>query len=228
MRLIIADVFLLALRNHKQDLLSIEIEDMALKINKTDEWISEEDYLQGELISEVKHEYIDGSVYAMAGASKNHQRIAGNIFGELRSLLKNTSCEPFSSDIKVKVGQAFFYPDVMVVCEDNSDNDYYAETPVIIVEVLSKSTRRMDETTKKIAYQAIPTLKEYVIIEQEIVDVEVCRKTDNWVSSHYFMGDEVTFESVGLSLPVEDIYFRVDNDDVKSFFEERAKALDNV
>ena len=66
-------------------------------------------------------------------------------------------------------------------------------------------------------YQTIPTLQEYVIIEQDIVDVEVCRKSDNWVSSHYFMGDEVTFESLGLSLSVEDIYFRVDNDDVKSF-----------
>jgi Uma2 family endonuclease len=190
--------------------------------------ISEAEYLEGELISEVKHEYIGGSVYAMAGASKNHERIAGNVFGELRSHLKNSPCEPFLSDIKVKVGQDFFYPDVMVVCEDNSNNDYYAETPVIIVEVLSKSTRRMDETTKKIAYQTIPTLKEYVIIEQDIVDVEVCRKSDNWVSSHYFMGDEVTFESVGLSLSVEDIYFRVDNDDVKSFFEERAKYLENL
>ncbi|MGR8998759.1 MAG: Uma2 family endonuclease [Gammaproteobacteria bacterium] len=199
---------------------------MALKLNKAAELISEAEYLEGELISEVKHEYIDGSVYAMAGASKNHERIVGNVFGELRSHLKNSPCEPFLSDIKVKVGQDFFYPDVMVVCEDNSNNDYYAETPVIIVEVLSKSTRRMDETTKKIAYQTIPTLKEYVIIEQDIVDVEVCRKSDNWVSSHYFMGDEVTFESVGLSLSVEDLYFRVDNDDVKSFFEERAKYLD--
>ncbi|MFZ2171994.1 MAG: Uma2 family endonuclease [Methylococcaceae bacterium] len=190
---------------------------MALKLDQATEWISETDYLQGELISEVKHEYFDGSLYAMGGASKNHERIAGNVFGELRSYLKNTPCEPFSSDINVKVGQDFFYPDVMVVCEDHSDNDYYTETPVIIVEVLSASTRRMDETTKKIAYQAIPTLKEYVIIEQDIVDVEVCRKSDNWVSSHYFMGDEVTFESMGLSLLVEDIYFRVDNNDVKSF-----------
>jgi Uma2 family endonuclease len=201
---------------------------MALKLNKAAELISESEYLEGELISEVKHEYIDGSVYAMAGASKNHERIVGNVFGELRSHLKNSPYEPFSSDIKVKVGQDFFYPDVMVVCEDNSNNDYYAETPVIIVEVLSKSTRRMDETTKKIAYQTIPTLKEYVIIEQDIVDVEVCRKSDNWVSSHYFMGDEVTFESVGLLLSVEDIYFRVDNDDVRSFFEERAKYLENL
>jgi Uma2 family endonuclease len=201
---------------------------MALKLNKAAELISESEYLESELISEVKHEYIDGSVYAMACASKNHERIAGNVFGELRSHLKNSPCEPFSSDIKVKVGQDFFYPDVMVVCEDNSNNDYYAETPVIIVKVLSKSTRRMDETTKKIAYQTIPLLKEYVIIEQDIVDVEVCRKSDNWVSSHYFMGDEVIFEPVGLSLSVEDIYFRVENDDVRSFFEERAKYLENL
>jgi Uma2 family endonuclease len=115
----------------------------------------------------------------------------------------------------------------MVVCKDTSDNDYYAETPVILVEVLSKSTRRMDETTKKMAYQAIPTLQEYVLIEQDIVDVEVCRRSEGWVSRHYFMGDSVTFEAVGLTLPVEEIYFRVENDDVKSFLEERAALAMN-
>jgi Uma2 family endonuclease len=194
---------------------------MALKDKKETEWISVADYLQGELISDVKHEYIDGCVYAMAGASKNHERLSGNMYRKLGNHLEGNPCEPFSSDIKVKAGQAFFYPDVTVVCEDNSDNEYYTETPVIIVEVLSKSTRRMDETTKKTAYQTIPTLKEYVLIEQDIVDVEVCRRSEGWVSKHYFLGDEVTFESVGLTLPVEDIYYRVDNDEVKSFLVER-------
>jgi Uma2 family endonuclease len=194
---------------------------MALKDKKETEWISVADYLQGELISDVKHEYIDGCVYAMAGASKNHERLSGNMYRKLGNHLEGNPCEPFSSDIKVKAGQAFFYPDVTVVCEDNSDNEYYTETPVIIVEVLSKSTRRMDETTKKTAYQTIPTLKEYVLIEQDIVDVEVCRRSEGWVSKHYFLGDEVTFESVGLTLPVEDIYYRVDNDEVKSFLAER-------
>ncbi|MDO9046719.1 MAG: Uma2 family endonuclease [Methylobacter sp.] len=190
---------------------------MALESKQQAEWISEEAYLQGELLSETKHEYIDGAVYAMAGASKNHQRITANVLSELLTQLKNTPSEPFSSDIKVKVGSKFFYPDVMVVCKDNSDNDYYTENPVIIVEVLSKSTRRMDETAKKFAYQTLPALKEYVLIEQDFVDVEVCRRSEGWVSHHYFMGDNVTFDSVGLSLSVADIYARVDNDDVTSF-----------
>jgi Uma2 family endonuclease len=192
---------------------------MALKSKQAAEWISEEAYLQGELLSDIKHEYIDGAVYAMAGASKNHQRITGNISREFGNQLKNTPCEPFSSDIKVRVGSKFFYPDVMVVCEDDSDNAYYTENPVIIVEVLSKSTRRMDETAKKFAYQTLSTLQEYVLIEQGFVDVEVCRKSEGWVSRHYFMGDNVTFESVGLSLSVADIYARVDNEDVNAFID---------
>jgi len=189
---------------------------MALNL-KQEEWLSEEAYLQGELLSEIKHEYIDGAVYAMAGASKNHQRITANILSGLLTQLINSPCEPFASDIKVKVGSMFFYPDVMVVCKDDTDNEYYTESPKIIVEVLSKSTRRMDETIKKIAYQNLPSLQEYVLIEQDFVDVEVCRRSEGWVSRHYFLGDNVTFDSVGLTLSVADIYQRVENDDVTSF-----------
>lgn len=184
---------------------------------KQDEWLSEEAYLQSELLSEVKREYIDGVVYAMAGASKNHQRIIANVSGELRAQLKNSPCEPFSSDIKVKVGSKFFYPDVMVVCKDGTDNEYYTEYPKIIVEVLSKSTRRMDETAKKFAYQTLASLQEYVLIEQDFVDVEVCRRSESWVSQHYFLGDNVSFDSVGVTLSVADIYQRVENEDVSSF-----------
>ncbi len=190
---------------------------MALESKQQAEWLSEAAYLQGELSSEIKHEYIDGAVYAMAGASKNHQRITGNVFAELRAQLKNKTCEPFASDIKVKVGTKFFYPDVMVVCKDDTDNAYYTDSPLIIVEVLSKSTRRIDETAKKFAYQTLSSLQEYVLIEQDFVDVEVCRRSEGWVSMHYFLGDDVTFESVGLTLSVTDIYDRVENDDVTSF-----------
>jgi Uma2 family endonuclease len=170
---------------------SNQAKNMTLKQKDEGLRISEDEYLQGELISDIKHEYIDGHVYAMAGASKNHERITGNIFAELRSLLRNTPCEPFASDLKVKTARGFFYPEVMVVCQDTSLNEYYAEAPVIIVEVLSNSTRRLDETVKKIAYQAIPTLQEYVLIEQDFVDVEICGRSQGWVSEHYFMGDSV-------------------------------------
>lgn len=105
---------------------------MALELKQEAEWVSEEAYLQSELLSEIKHEYIDGEVYAMAGPSKNHQRITGNVSREFGNQLKNTPCEPFSSDIKVKVGTKFFYPDVMVVCKDDSDNDYYTEIPLLL------------------------------------------------------------------------------------------------
>jgi len=114
--------------------------------------ITEEEYLAGEEISENKHEFINGEVYVMSGASKNHERITGNIFRKIGNFLEGSLCEPFSSDVKVKIGNNFFYPDVMVVCDDQTDNDYYTESPTFIVEVLSKSTRRYDETIKRITF----------------------------------------------------------------------------
>ncbi len=183
--------------------------------------ISAEEYLEGELYSDIKHELIEGQVYAMAGASKNHQRIAINILRILGNFLINSPCEPFSSDVKVNVGKNFFYPDAMVVCNDLTENEYYTESPTIIVEVLSKSTRRNDETIKRMAYQTIPSLQEYILIEQDFVDVEVCRRSEGWLPSHYFLGDQFTLESIGLSLSVEEIYHRVKNDDVMTYLQEQ-------
>lgn len=94
------------------------------------------------------------------------------------------------------------------------DNDLFTELPVILVEALSRSTRRVDETTKRVAYLQIPSLQKYVLIEQDFVDVEVVRRRDGWQSKHYFMGDEITFESIELTLTVEEIYDRVKNTDM--------------
>ncbi len=179
--------------------------------------ISEQEYLAGELVSEIKHEYIDGIPYAMAGASKNHQRITGNLFSALLIHLKNTPCDVFASDIKVKAGHNFFYPDVIVICEDETDDEYYTESPSLIVEVLSKSTRKTDHSLKRLAYQNLPSLQEYALIEQDFVDIEVCRRNRHWQSEHYFLGDEVYFSSLELHIPVADIYTRVKNDDMQAF-----------
>jgi Uma2 family endonuclease len=179
--------------------------------------MSEADYLSSELNSEVKHEYINGRVCAMAGASHNHSRIAGNIFGEFRNYLKGKPCEAFMADTKVKAGQNYFYPDVMVDCNALSGTNYYTETPMIVVEVLSKSTKKQDLTTKLVQYLNVPSLQEYVLIEQDSVAVQILRKRNHWQSEYYFLGDVVTFEAIGLTLSVEDIYGRVDNSEMNEF-----------
>lgn len=184
--------------------------------------LSAEEYLQEELYSDVKHELIDGEVYAIAGVSKNHERIAGNFFARLHTHLQNSPCEPFSTDVKVKVGRNFFYPDAMVVCNEQTDNEYYTESPTILVEVLSKSTRRTDQTIKRTTYQSIPTLQEFILIEQDFVDVEVCRRSEGWLSQHYFLGDEFMLDSLGLTVSVEDIYRRVQNEDVLTYLQQQA------
>lgn len=185
--------------------------------------ISVEEYLEGELIAETKHELIEGYVYAMVGTSGNHQRISINMLAEFRSYLKNQPCEPFGSDMKVKVGSNFFYPDVIVDCHFDESEPYFTETPVIIVEVLSKTTRRKDRTTKLSNYLKIPSLQEYVMIEQDWVDVEVLRRKDGWFSRHYYLGDELTFEAIGLTTSVATIYDRVHNEDMQEFLAAKSK-----
>jgi Uma2 family endonuclease len=183
--------------------------------------ITEQEYLEGELLSDIRHEYIDGQVYAMAGGSSNHNRIAATLTRMFGNHLENSPCEVMTSDMKVKSGTKFFYPDVIVMCHNENQDSYYTESPVIIVEVLSKTTRKADRTFKKLAYQSLPSLQEYVLIEQDFVDVEICRRANHWQSEHYFLGDEAYFASIDLRLPVEAIYARVANDDMREFLAAR-------
>ena len=187
-----------------------------MSLNAKYPFIFEEDYLQGELESEIKHEYVDGIVYAMTGGTDDHARISGNMFAEIRQFLKGKICETFNDEVKVKTPhENYRYPDVMVVCHETSVSKLYKECPVIVVEVLSRSTRRVDKTIKKLEYQNIPTLKEYVLIEQDFVDVEVFRQENGWQSDHYFLGDQVLLSSIGFTISVEEIYERVENDDMR-------------
>ena len=177
------------------------------------------DYLEGELISQIKHEYINGDVYAMAGASSNHNRLVANIMREFGVHLRNTPCEPFGSDMKVQVENNFFYPDVLVVCQHEANDYGVTDAPLIIIEVLSKTTRKLDHTLKRQAYQGLPSLLEYVVIEQDIVDIEVCRRSHHWQPEHFYLGDEVSFAAIDLLLPVTEIYDRVTNEDVQRYWQ---------
>ncbi len=124
--------------------------------------------------------------------------------------------------MKVRIRDNFYYPDVLVDCNFNEAEPYYTDSPVIIVEVLSRSTRKMDEKKKLLEYINIPSLEEYVLIEQDLADVTVYRKSDDWRSTHYFLGEDIYFESIDFILPVEDIYLRVQNEDVAAFLEQQA------
>lgn len=180
---------------------------------------TEAEYLEFEENSESKHEYFEGEIFAMAGASKSHQRIISNLVINIGAHLKDTPCEVFSSDMKVRAdkGRKYFYPDVLVSCNNDETDDYCVESPRIIVEVLSNSTRKFDKDLKRKIYQAIPTLEEYVLIEQDHVEIEICRKNEHWKSTFYFLDDDITFESIDLTLPVLEIYQRVDNQEMREY-----------
>lgn len=194
---------------------------MALKDEHDDIFLSEAEYLKTELTSEVKREYIDGQAYAMAGAGYNHNCISANILGNFRSHLKGTPCVTFMADMKVRLGKNYVYPDVVVDCSKMAGDDYFSTAPVIIVEVLSRTTRKIDTTVKLLRYINLPSLQEYVLIEQDIVSVQVLRQNKHWLPEYYFLGDSVTFEAIGLTLTVEEIYDRVNNVDMDEFREEQ-------
>lgn len=183
---------------------------MALPKFKTG--ISIEEYLDGEKISEIRYEYINGEVYAMACVSQNHSRITRNFLNALTNHLIDSHCEPYSENIKVRAETAFYYPDILVTCEGEFNNKYFSEEPILIVEVISPSTERIDRHEKLHAYRNMPSVIEYVIVEEEKMEIEIHhRQADgNWITYFYAENDtEFTLESVDLTLQLSEVYRRV-------------------
>jgi Uma2 family endonuclease len=170
--------------------------------------LTHEEYLDLEEASPVKHEYVAGQIYAMTGTSDSHNIVAGNLYMLLRNHLKGTPCRVFMADVKAKLAQAdaFYYPDVMVSCEP-SPNRYYRQQPSLIVEVLSESTAKYDRSEKRLKYQSLESLQEYVLVSQDCMDVRVWRRDESgWSASIYTDGMVIPFNSVGLEISIEMIY----------------------
>jgi Uma2 family endonuclease len=178
--------------------------------------LSAEEYLAGELASPVKHEYLGGIVYAMAGARNAHNLIAGNLFGYLHSRLRCGRCRPYNSDTKIRVRLPtqvrFYYPDASVICRPNPQSDSFQDEPAVIFEVLSRNTRRIDEGEKKDAYLTIPQLSAYLLIEQETMLVTVHRRTESgFVQEAYAdLGAVIPLSEIGTDLPLTEIYESVE------------------
>ena len=189
---------------------------MIMTAAKRLELVSVEDYLAGELVSEVKHEYSGGYVYAMAGATNVHNRVAGAWYSSLHAQMRGKPCEPFNSDTKVRIKfpthTRFYYPDGMVVCEPNPPDASYQDRPVVIAEVVSDTTRRIDEGEKREAYLTIPTLAAYLIIETARPRVAVHRRTDSGFIAEAYEGTAavILLDAIDAELPLAELYERVD------------------
>ena len=182
-------------------------------------YLSPEEYLAWEETQTVRHEYVDGQVYAMSGVSKNHGRITKNMTFQLERHLFDSVCEPYTTDVKlaVKTHQTrYYYPDVVVTCEagnEDPEDAYLIVQPILLVEVLSPSTKRTDKVEKFNAYQQIVGLREYIIVAQDQMRVEVYRHEkagDVWQGQVFTEAEqEVTLQSVGLTVNLATIYRRV-------------------
>jgi Uma2 family endonuclease len=193
---------------------------MSAQFEQSKSFLMMEDCLLAEQDAEIKHEYIDGELFAMAGASDNHNKISTNLLFVLMTYIRANQlpCFAYINDMKVKIThRKAFYPDVMVVCQKDNENAYYKTQPTLIIEVLSKSTRQRDKMLKRLSYQAIPTLEEYVLIEQDFCEIAVFRRKEGWQSSFYYQGENITFDSIGLTVAVADVYYQVNNEDMQQF-----------
>ncbi len=181
--------------------------------------LSVKEYIRIEQETAMKHEYHDGTIFAMAGGSIEHGVISGNVFGEIKIQLrnKNSSCRVFNSEVKLHIQalNKFVYPDVMAVCgktERSNLEQSAIVNPVLIVEVLSKSTESYDRGDKFFFYRHIPTLKEYILIDQYKPLVEIYKKQSDLWSIERVMGIEEQLElsAVGIHIELSHIYEDVD------------------
>jgi Uma2 family endonuclease len=178
---------------------------------------SHEEYFALEEQADTKSEYWRGEIVAMAGASINHNRISGNVFNALSNALRTKSCEAFMSDVRVWIGRRdiFTYPDVMTICGEPKFVESRTDTvtnPNLIIEVLSESTAAYDRSEKFQAYWTLPSLKEYVLIDQYRMRVEYFKRVSNkeWRLLVFSNPDEVLkLNSVGVEIPLNEIYLNV-------------------
>lgn len=182
-------------------------------VQKLPDWITPEDYLESELASDVRREYVLGHVYAMAGASDDHNRIAGNIFGELRDRLRGRRCEAFINDMKVRLRHAndtFYYPDVTVACDPADNAKYFRERPSVIFEVISPDTERTDRREKAHAYWRIPSVEMYLLVEQDRQRITVLRRAESDWKTETLEGSSAVLklECIEVEIPFERIYER--------------------
>lgn len=171
-----------------------------------------EKYLELEEESPIKHEYIDGQVYAMSGTTDTHNIIAGNLFTLIRNRLRGTNCRVYFADVKAQIEKRnrFYYPDLLVTCNpQDRETPTYKRFPKLIVEVLSNSTEAFDRGDKFNDYQTLDSLEEYVIVNTKHQRVEIFRRNDKglWVLQTYTPNEQTfALQSINLTASFLELY----------------------
>ena len=181
----------------------------------SDQYLSPEEYLELEKNSEIKHEYMHGEVYAMAGATRAHNTVSLNLAIACRNHLSDSPCRTYMADVKVRLseGKKFFYPDLVVSCDDDDDLSLsYVTQPRVIIEVLSESTEGFDRGDKFKFYRMIPSLQEYILVSTTHYSVDCFRRSEGklWILESYQGQDAILkLQSLDLEIPLAEIYATV-------------------
>ena len=185
-----------------------------MNIKPDSEFVSIEEYLDGEQNSESKHEYINGIVHAMGGASVAHNLISLNLSAALRKSARINSCQIFMADVKVHLNiggdDIFYYPDVLVSCDQDDRDLYYRSNPCLVVEVLSPSTERIDRREKFLAYTSLDSLQEYILVAQDRQVVTVFRRKNEWKPELFVQEGTFVLDCLNCTVTVAQIYEDVD------------------
>lgn len=173
--------------------------------------LSVEDYLAYEQEGDVRHEYVNGYLYALAGGTSRHNRISLNIAAHLLNLAQNRSCRVYQEGMKLRIqneGTLFYYPDVMVVCDRPEPNPQFETEPCVLVEVLSPSTKTTDLREKLLAYKSLPSVQTYLIVEAERLAVRhIAKRPDgSWLQEDLTGDGDVPLPCLGGVLSLPQIY----------------------
>ncbi|BAZ68458.1 MAG: Uma2 family endonuclease [Pelatocladus maniniholoensis HA4357-MV3] len=182
-----------------------------MTLSQSHPYLSPEEYLETEKSSPIKHEYIQGQIYAMSGASDAHVTITANLVTLLRNHIRGTGCRVYVADMKTRIEtlNIFYYPDIMVTCDQRDTKfEYFKCYPSLIIEVLSPSTEAFDRGDKFNDYQELKTLQEYVLISQTRQRVDCFRRNSEgrWVLYSYRENQDLELTSVNFSCSVVQVY----------------------
>ncbi len=183
---------------------------MGLRAFRDAPYITPQEYLEGELLSEVRHEYAGGQVFATTGASANHEEIAMTLAADLYRHLEGKKCRVSKSDLKLRCKinhmENFFYPDLMVACDPKDNHRYYREKPTVLIEILSEDGKR-DLVEKFLIYRSIESLQEYIVLSQDPNEPKayIHRRANNWEQEVIVTG-MLEIPSIGFSTPLRRVY----------------------